>query len=329
MADQKTIAERDAEWEPKPYVSGEDRPRGEGSVFDPKARSEGHTGPKAFVTGWPVWHSRSPLIHGQWLKTYGLAGSYGRVGVPPEEIDEFLTGLKAAGYVGGNVTIPHKERAFAVVDKRDAAAEAIGAVNTLWFEGGTLVGGNTDAYGFATNLDERLSGWADAEHAVVIGAGGAARAVIFALIERGVSHIAVINRTLSRAEALVQVFGPAVSAHSESDRDLLLAKADLLVNTAPVPERDPEEEQLPPMFHVKPSVDLSVMRSDALVTDIVYSPLMTPTLNGAAAAGLRFCDGLGMLLHQAVPGFERWFGQRPEVTDALRSLILKDLGLAE
>ncbi|MCK5934460.1 MAG: shikimate dehydrogenase [Fulvimarina manganoxydans] len=329
MADQKTIAERDAEWEPKPYVSGEARPRGEGSVFDPNAKRASETGPKAFVTGWPVWHSRSPLIHGNWLKTYGLAGSYSRVGVPPEEIDDFLRGLKAAGYVGGNVTIPHKERAFAVVDQRDAAAEAIGAVNTLWFEGERLVGGNTDAFGFAKNLDERLSGWADAEHAVVLGAGGAARAVIFALIDRGVAHVSVVNRTLSRAEALAEMFGSAVSAHSEAEREALLSNADLLVNTAPVPERNPDDDKVRRMFHVKPSVNLSMMRSDSLVTDIVYSPLMTPTLNGAEATGLRFCDGLGMLLHQAVPGFERWFGQRPEVTETLRALILKDLGLAE
>ncbi|WP_199520156.1 shikimate dehydrogenase [Fulvimarina endophytica] len=319
----RTIAERDAAWEPKPYVSGEARPRGEHSIFDPAFGRTPEAGAKAFITGWPVWHSRSPLVHGHWLKSLGIDGSYTRQGVPPEEFKLFLSKLRENGFIGGNVTIPHKETAFAAVSRRDAAAEAIGAVNTLWFEGDDLVGGNTDAYGFAANLDERLAGWDGAEHALVIGAGGAARAVIHALLERGVGHVAVVNRTVSRAEALVRDFGPRLSAHGEDERSGLLGVTDLLVNTAPVPERDPE---LPAWFADK-LPDLSMMKPGAMVTDIVYSPLMTPILKAAEARGLAFCDGLGMLLHQAVPGFERWFGKRPEVTPELRALVLRDLGI--
>ncbi|WP_245413538.1 shikimate dehydrogenase [Mangrovicella endophytica] len=278
-------------------------------------------GPQAFVTGWPVWHSRSPLIHGRWLKTLGLKGDYRRVGVPPEEIDEFLAALPESGFVGGNVTIPHKLAAFQATARHDAAAEAIGAVNTLWFEGGTLVGGNTDAYGFAANLDERLAGWADAETAVVIGAGGAAQAVVYALLERGIAHVRVINRTLSRAEDLAARFGSRVSAHGEDDRAALYRNADLLVNTAPISPRDPE---LPEWF-ADPLPDLSALPDHAVVTDIVYVPLETPILKAARLRDLKTADGLGMLLHQAVPGFERWFGARPVVTEELRAALIKDI----
>ena len=314
----------DGEWTPKPYVSGQMRPRGEGSIFDPATRQAALDGPRAFVTGWPVWHSRSPTIHTAWLAEFGLAGSYRRVGVPPEEIAEFLGSLRESGYVGGNVTVPHKVTVHDAVTRRDAAAEAIGAVNTLWFEGDDLVGGNTDAYGFAANLDERLSGWADAETAVVLGAGGAARAVIFALLERGVERVLVVNRTLSRAEDLVARFGPRVSAHGEDTRNAEFAKADLVVNTVPVNAPDSDEDELPDWFP-KPLPDLSALKDDALVTDIVYVPLQTPVLQAAAQRGLRTADGLGMLLHQAVPGFERWFGRRPTVGETLRDKIVRDI----
>ena len=314
----------DVEWTPKPYVTGETRPRGKGSIFDPVAGQAALDGPNAFVTGWPVWHSRSPSIHMAWLAEFGLAGSYRRVGVPPEEIAEFLGSLREKGFIGGNVTVPHKVTAFDVVARRDAAAEVIGAVNTLWFEGEDLVGGNTDAYGFAANLDERLSGWDDAETAVVLGAGGAARAVIFALLERGLKSVRVVNRTLARAEDLVSRFGPKVSAHGEAGRMAELAKADLVVNTVPIAPKDPDEDELPGWFP-KPLPDLSALKDDALVTDIVYVPLTTPILAAAQARGLRTADGLGMLLHQAVPGFERWFGQRPRVGDDLRAKIVRDI----
>jgi shikimate dehydrogenase len=279
-------------------------------------------GPQAFVTGWPVWHSRSPLIHATWLEAYRLPGAYCRLGIPPEEIEDFLEGFLDGPYVGGNVTIPHKESVFRAVEKRDAAAQAIGAVNTLWREGGTLVGGNTDAYGFAANLDERLAGWADAGEALVLGAGGAARAVVHALLERGVKRVSILNRTASRAQALAESFGSRVAGHGEEARETLLARADLLVNTVPMPPVDPEMER----YGYEPKLpDLGALSGHALVTDIVYVPVETPTLRAAAARGLRTADGLGMLLHQAVPGFERWFGRRPEVSDALRAAVLADI----
>ena len=279
-------------------------------------------GPCAFVTGWPVWHSRSPLIHGAWLEMFAIPGSYERLGIPPEEIGEFLEGFSTSGFVGGNVTIPHKEAVFAAVERRDAAAQAIGAVNTLWLEDGRLTGGNTDAYGFAANLDERLPGWADAEEALVLGAGGAARAVVHALLERGVGRVRIVNRTRARATALAESFGLGVSGHGEEERDRLFAAADLLVNTVPIPPLDESAEGhgLEP-----PLPDLAALRDEALVTDIVYVPVETPTIRAAKARGLRSADGLGMLLHQAVPGFERWFGRRPEVTAELRSMILRDI----
>ena len=321
------MAEDKEEWTPEPYVSGAERPRGGGSIFDPNHRAAETAGPKAFITGWPVWHSRSPLIHSAWLKEHGLAGSYVRMGVPPEEIAEFLETLGEKGYVGGNVTIPHKVAAFRAVGRRDGEAEAIGAVNTLWFEDGDLVGGNTDAYGFAANLDERLSGWADAQTAVVLGAGGAARAVVHALLSRGVKRVEIVNRTQSKAEDLAErfdrLFAGRIAGHGEAARDDLLSRADLLVNTAPIPEKDPDDET-PDWFPV-PLPDLSALPDHAMVTDIVYTPLMTPTLKAAEARGLRFADGLGMLIHQAVPGFERWFGTRPAVSATLRERLVADL----
>ncbi|KQT52580.1 MULTISPECIES: shikimate dehydrogenase [unclassified Aureimonas] len=282
-------------------------------------------GPRAFVTGWPVWHSRSPLIHGTWLRELRLAGSYQRLGIPPEEIGEFLEGFLAGPFVGGNVTIPHKEAVFRALDRRDAAAEAIGAVNTLWREGGTLVGGNTDAYGFSANLDERLSGWADATEALVLGAGGAARAVVHALLERGVTRVAILNRTSDRAIALAESFGARASGHGEEERETLLARTDLLVNTVPIPPVDPEMARF---GYEPPLPDLSALPDHALVTDIVYVPIETPVLRAARARDLRAADGLGMLLHQAAPGFERWFGRRPEVTPALRDAVLADIARA-
>ncbi|MBO0664322.1 shikimate dehydrogenase [Jiella sp. CQZ9-1] len=315
------------DWTPEPYVSGAERPRGAGSIFDPERRVAASEGPKAFITGWPVWHSRSPMIHGRWLSDFAIAGSYVRIGVPPEEIDGFFASLADKGFVGGNVTIPHKVSAFEAVGRRDGDAEAIGAINTLWFEDGTLVGGNTDAYGFAANLDDRLAGWTTAETALVIGAGGAARAVIHALLSRGVQRVEIVNRTEARAHDLAArfeaLFPGRVAGHGEDLRAALLGRTDLLVNTAPIPARDPDDET-PDWFAAK-LPDLSALPDGALVTDIVYTPLMTPTLLAAKERGLRFADGLGMLLHQAVPGFERWFGRRPKVDEALRQALIADI----
>ncbi|UDL87403.1 shikimate dehydrogenase [Mesorhizobium sp. PAMC28654] len=270
---------------------------------------------KAFVTGHPIKHSRSPKIHGHWLAKHGIDGSYQAIDVAPQDFAEFLATLQANGYRGGNVTIPHKEAAFALVDRRDRAAEEIGAVNTLWFEDGKLWGGNTDAHGFAANLDEYASGWAKNGPAVVLGAGGASRAVIHALKLRGVSDIRIVNRTLARAQDLRQRFGAGVSAYAMAATDELLGDAGLLINTTALGMHGNESL----------SADPTRLPDHAIVTDIVYVPLETPLLAAARARGLRTVDGLGMLLHQAVPGFERWFGERPEVTAELRSLIVADL----
>ncbi|TIU06217.1 MAG: shikimate dehydrogenase, partial [Mesorhizobium sp.] len=186
---------------------------------------------RAFVTGHPIAHSRSPKIHRYWLEEYGIDGSYQAIDVRPEDFAAFLKSLGENGYRGGNVTIPHKEAAFALVERRDEAAEAIGAVNTLWLEDGVLWGGNTDALGFAGNLDEHAPGWAANGPAVVLGAGGASRAVIYALKDRGLNDIRIVNRTLARAEELADRFGAGVSAHGAGAVGELLSDAGLLINT--------------------------------------------------------------------------------------------------
>jgi len=273
---------------------------------------------KAFICGHPLGHSRSPLIHGYWLKQFGIVGSYEAMDVPPADIAGFFAGLKERGLVGGNVTIPHKEAAFAAVSRRDAAAEAIGAVNTIWFEDGELVGGNTDAIGFAKNLDEFEPGWDKADKAVVLGAGGASRAVIQALKERGFSDIRITNRTLERAQELADRFGEGVSAHPTAATPELLTDAGLLVNTTALGMAGKDGADVLP-------ADPRALPRHAIVTDIVYVPLETPLLAAAKACGLKTVDGLGMLLHQAVPGFERWFGRRPVVTRELRDMVIADM----
>ena len=270
---------------------------------------------KAFVTGHPIAHSRSPKIHGYWLAQYGIDGSYEAIDVAPDNFASFLKALGDNGFRGGNVTIPHKEAAFAGVARRDHAAAAIGAVNTLWFEDGVLWGGNTDGYGFAANLDQYAPGWAANGPAVVLGAGGASRAVIHALKERAVKDIRIVNRTLARAEELGRHFGAGISAHGADALGELLGDAGLLVNTTSLGMHGNETL----------AADPSALPDHAIVTDIVYVPLETPLLAAARARGLKTVDGLGMLLHQAVPGFERWFGRKPEVTPELRRMIVADI----
>ncbi|MGB3388022.1 MAG: shikimate dehydrogenase [Pseudaminobacter sp.] len=275
-------------------------------------------GPKrAFVCGHPIKHSRSPKIHGYWLKAHGLDGSYEAIDVPPKEFAAFLEGLAKAGFAGGNITIPHKEAAFQLARRRDEAAEAIGAVNTLWLQDGILWGGNTDAYGFAANLDDHAPDWASGNVAVVLGAGGASRAIVHALKKRGFGDIRIVNRTVSRAVELAGHFGDGVSAHSLTAAGELLSDCDLLVNTTSLGMRG-GDETIP--------VELLRLPAHAIVTDIVYVPLETPLLAAARKLGLKTVDGLGMLLHQAVPGFERWFGVRPQVSRELREMIVADLG---
>lgn len=272
---------------------------------------------RAFVCGHPVAHSRSPLIHGYWLKTLGLTGEYVAVDVAPSEFDPFIRGLEATGYAGGNVTIPHKEAAFAATERIDEPARIVGAINTVWLEDGRLCGTNTDWSGFSANLDARAPQWSAGGTAVVLGAGGSARAIVHALSVKGYREIRVVNRSPARARELADRFGPKVTAHGWAAVPELLADADLLVNTTP----------LGMAGDVGESIDLTPLRDHAVVTDIVYVPLITPLLAAARARGLTIVDGLGMLLHQAVPGFERWFRARPCVTEELRTLVVADMDL--
>ncbi|CCF21555.1 Shikimate dehydrogenase [Pseudorhizobium banfieldiae] len=271
----------------------------------------------AFVAGWPVKHSRSPLIHRHWLKTFGIEGDYRLEPVKPADFPAFVADLKSGAsiYAGGNVTIPHKEAASALADRCDTVAEELGAANTLWREDGRLCATNTDVHGFAANLDERHPGWDKVSRAVVLGAGGASRAVIRAFRDRGISEINVVNRTLSRAAELADRFGPTIHAHSMAALPEVIQGAGLFVNTTSL-GMDGQDV---------PEIDFSTMSIGALVTDIVYVPLQTPILKQAEAQGLATVDGLGMLLHQAVPGFERWFGIRPQVDETLRSLVIADM----
>jgi shikimate dehydrogenase len=275
---------------------------------------------RACVIGWPVEHSRSPLIHRYWLKQYGIDGAYEKEAVRPEALARFLGSLGAQGFAGANVTLPHKEAALRLAAVADEAARAIGAANTLWFDqAGRLCASNTDAYGFITNLYEQAPSWNDARWPVmVLGAGGAARAILHGLLGEGATRIFLANRTRGRAEALAQAFGPAVEVIDWEDRNRALSGCGLLINATSLgmTGKDPLD------------IDLAALPKNAVVADIVYSPLETPLLAEARARGNRVVDGLGMLLHQAVPGFERWFGVRPEVTAALKAHVAASLGAA-
>ena len=268
----------------------------------------------ACLIGWPAAHSRSPLIHHYWLRTLEIEGGYNIEAVPPEGFAEFVLHLSAHGFVGANVTIPHKERALEL-SMPDARARAAGAANTLWYEDGILRSTNTDIEGFTDNLDACAPGWDATEDALVLGAGGSARGVVFGLIERGIKRVHLANRTMDRAQAFVDQFGAKVfpvAWHAIGD---LLPRTGLLVNTTSLG------------MHGQPALELDagLLPPQAVVADLVYVPLQTPLLAGARARGLRTADGLGMLLYQAVRGFELWFGQRPKVTPELRALIEADL----
>jgi len=275
---------------------------------------------RACVIGWPVEHSRSPPIHRYWLKQYGIDGAYEKEAVRPEALARFLGSLGAQGFAGANVTLPHKEAALKLAAVADEAARAIGAANTLWFDqAGRLCAGNTDAYGFITNLNQAAADWNEGCRSVmVLGAGGAARAILHGLLAQGVTRILLANRTRGRAEALAQAFGPAVGAIDWGHRNRALSGCGLLVNATSLgmTGKDPLD------------IDLAALPKNAVVADIVYHPLETPLLAAARARGNRVVDGLGMLLHQAAPGFEHWFGVRPEVTAALRAHVAASLGAA-
>ena len=268
----------------------------------------------ACLIGWPAAHSRSPLIHHYWLRTLGIEGGYNIEAVPPEGFAEFVLHLSTHGFVGANVTLPHKERALAL-SRPDARARAVGAANTLWYEGDELRSTNTDIEGFINNLDACAPGWDAIEDALVLGAGGSSRAVVFGLVERGIKRVHLANRTIDRARTLADQFGANVHPVAWDAIDGLLPRAGLLVNTTSLG------------MHGQPALELDAGRlpSQAIVADLVYVPLETPLLAAARGRGLKTADGLGMLLHQAVRGFELWFGQRPAVTPALRALVEDDL----
>ena len=271
----------------------------------------------ACIIGWPVEHSRSPLIHNYWLKLYGIAGEYRREAVAPEHFGSFVQSLAPRGYVGANVTVPHKAAAleFSLPDDR---AGAVGAANTLWIDDdGFLQSTNTDVEGFLHNLDACAPGWdRGLDQAVVFGAGGAARAVVYALLTRDVARITVVNRTEERAEALHGRFGERVEVAPWGVMNELLGATALLVNTTTLGMAG--QPEFP--------ADIAQLPGHAIVADLVYVPLVTPLLRAAQARGLRTADGLGMLLHQAVGGFTLWFRHKPEVTAELRAVVEADLG---
>jgi shikimate dehydrogenase len=270
--------------------------------------------PAACLIGWPAAHSRSPLIHHYWLRTLGIEGGYVIEAVPPDDLRDFVLRLSLRGFVGANVTRPHKENVLEL-STPDERARAVGAANTLWFADGELRSTNTDVEGFIGNLDAAAPGWDQTEEALVLGAGGASRAVVFGLVERGIKRLHLVNRTVARAEALARQFGDAVRPASwDAIRDLL-PRAGLLVNTTSLG------------MHGQGALTIDVDRlpAAAVVADLVYVPLQTGLLVAAKARGLRTADGLGMLLHQAVRGFELWFGQRPQVTAELRALVEANL----
>lgn len=271
----------------------------------------------AGVMGYPVAHSRSPRLHGHWLVRYGIAGAYLPLLVAPDDLGRALEGLRALNFRGCNVTLPLKEKALALVDRAEPLARRIGAVNTVVVEAdGALLGSNTDAFGFVENLRAGAPGWNAARGpAVVLGAGGAARAVIAALLDAGAPQIRLYNRSLERAQALQAAFdGPVEVAHWRQ-RAAGLDGAALLVNTTSLGMAGHEDLELP----------LDALPVSAVVNDIVYAPLMTALLQRAAARGNVVVDGLGMLLHQARPGFEAWFGTAPAVDEQLRRHVAADL----
>jgi shikimate dehydrogenase len=268
----------------------------------------------AGVIGWPVGHSRSPRLHGYWLALHGIDGAYVPLAVRPEDFERALGALPALGFRGANVTLPHKEAALALAGRVSPEAKRIGAANTLVVgEDGRIEARNTDAFGFIENLKEGAPDWRPAAGpAVVVGAGGAARALLVALADLGVPEIRLVNRTRARAESLAAALGGPIRVMGWDERVAALDGAALLVNAttrgmAGEPPLDLPLERLPP---------------EAVVNDIVYTPLETPLLAAARARGNKVVDGLGMLLHQARPGFAAWFGVEPKVTDALRAFVL-------
>ncbi|MDF1802185.1 shikimate dehydrogenase [Thalassovita sp.] len=270
--------------------------------------------PLAGVIGSPIGHSKSPKLHGHWLKKYELPGFYVPMEVTPDNLETVLRTLPKAGFVGANITVPHKEAALEIADQISDRATLIGAANTLIFrEDGKIHADNTDGYGFIENLKKGAQDWEpSAGPAVVLGAGGAARAILTSLLSEGVPEIILTNRTRLRAEALQQEFGTRIRVVDWVQAGNVLEEAALVVNTTALGMTGKPELRIP----------LDGLQKEAVVTDIVYSPLKTRLLQVAEEVGCRTVDGLGMLIYQAVPGFERWFGRRPEVDEQTRKVIL-------
>jgi shikimate dehydrogenase len=271
---------------------------------------------KAAVIGYPVAHSLSPRLHNYWLKKYNIAGEYTAIEVLPENLADFIKSLDKNGFCGVNVTIPHKENVISFLDEIDKYAQAIDAVNTIVVQDGRLIGKNTDVYGFFENIKPYITG---RKKSVILGAGGAAKAVVSALSLFEFSEIIITNRTKKRAEDLINRLDSRLRGNDKikiadwEKRSEILQDADLLVNTTSLGMTGKGELD----------INLEKLPKTALVTDIVYNPLITPLLAQAQARGNLIVDGLGMLLHQAVPAFEAWFGVRPEVTEDLRKYILE------
>jgi shikimate dehydrogenase len=265
---------------------------------------------RAFIIGSPISHSLSPHLHGFWLEEYDIDGSYEALNVPPEYLVKTVKKLAEKGYVGGNVTIPHKEKVLMICDEVDPLARKVGAVNTLVFNGTKITGYNTDVFGFLENLRSAGVDFSKIKNALVIGAGGASRAVICGLKENNI-EVTLTNRTQDNAIKLATEFGTKVVDWNEKDADL--SGFDLVINTTSLGLKG--ESTL--------DINLATLPKTAVVHDIVYNPLQTEFLKQANALGLKTVDGLGMLLYQAVPGFEKWFGKHPTVTPELREHLLK------
>ncbi|MBK8173968.1 MAG: shikimate dehydrogenase [Rhodospirillales bacterium] len=267
----------------------------------------------AGVIGWPIDHSLSPRLHGFWLKAYGIDGAYIPMAVRAEDLAEALAALPKLGFRGVNITVPHKERALRLVHAATSVARRIGAVNTIWIDAdGKLTGDNSDAFGFLENLRESVPGWeAERRASVVLGAGGAARAVTFALHDCGAPEIRIVNRSFDRSQQLANDIGSTARPVPWAERAAALDGAGLLVNATVLGMRN----------HAPLDLDLSLLPRDAVVYDIVYVPLRTPLLVAGEQRGNPVVGGLGMLLHQARPGFSAWFGRMPDVTADLRALL--------
>lgn len=278
---------------------------------------------KAFVAGWPIKHSMSPILHGYWIDHFGLNATYERVAVKPGHLSDLVAKIRNGEFCGGNITIPHKEDVVSFADQKTELVDLLGAANTLWMEGDKLFITNTDAYGFAANLDELAPNWKSSTHALVLGAGGASRAVIFALLDAGIIKIDIANRNLDRAKELCERFSK-MAVQKKCDLRALPQQNhatelhDLIINTT----------ALGMVGQPQLDFDLSKVPHHTIVTDIVYNPLETELLRQAKARSLQSVDGLGMLLHQAVPGFEKWFGKRPQVSTELRQHVLSAMSLS-